>query len=174
MSFLSLAIWLPILAGVVLLAIGRDDNQRLVRWFALVAAIVAFLVTIPLYTGFDTTTASLQFQENWNWIERFHANYHLGVDGISVWFVLLTAFITVIVVIAGWEVITDRVNQYMGAFLILSGLMIGVFAAADGLLFNTRKTIPYLKQIGVTDLAQDLPECGKCDGIVGLDKKGHA
>ena len=137
MSFLSLAIWLPILAGVVLLAIGRDDNQRLVRWFALVAAIVAFLVTIPLYTGFDTTTASLQFQENWNWIERFHANYHLGVDGISVWFVLLTAFITVIVVIAGWEVITDRVNQYMGAFLILSGLMIGVFAAADGLLFYT-------------------------------------
>ena len=137
MSFLSLAIWLPILAGVVLLAIGRDDNARAVRWFALIAAIVAFLVTIPLYTGFDTTTASLQFQENWNWIERFHANYHLGVDGISVWFVLLTAFITVIVVIAGWEVITDRVNQYMGAFLILSGLMIGVFAAADGLLFYT-------------------------------------
>jgi NADH-quinone oxidoreductase subunit M len=137
MSLLSLAIWLPILAGVVLLAIGRDDNAKLMRWLALGASIVAFAVTIPLITGFDTTTAALQFQENWSWIERFHANYHLGVDGISVWFVLLTALITVIVVIAGWEVITDRVHQYMGAFLILSGVMIGVFAAADGLLFYT-------------------------------------
>src|ERR1700712_4230151 len=137
MSFLSLAIWLPILAGVVLLAIGRDDNARLVRWFSLAAAIAAFLVTIPLITGFDTTSAALQFQTSLPWIERFHANYHPGVDGISVWFVLLTAFITVIVVISAWEVITERVNQYMGAFLILSGLMIGVFAAADGLLFYT-------------------------------------
>jgi NADH-quinone oxidoreductase subunit M len=137
MSFLSIAIWLPILAGMVLLAIGRDDNARLVRWIALLASIAAFLFTIPLITQFDTTTAALQFQENWNWIERFHANYHLGVDGISMWFVPLTAFITVIVVIAGWEVITDRVHQYMGAFLILSGLMIGVFAAVDGLLFYT-------------------------------------
>jgi NADH-quinone oxidoreductase subunit M len=137
MSFLSLAIWLPILAGVVLLAIGRDDNVRVVRWFSLVAAIAAFLVTIPLITGFDTTTAAMQFQVNLAWIERFNANYHIGVDGISVWFVLLTAFITVIVVIAGWEVITDRVHQYMGAFLILSGLMVGVFAAVDGLLFYT-------------------------------------
>ena len=137
MSFLSLAIWLPILAGVVLLAIGRDDNAKLMRWLALGASLVAFAVTIPLLTGFDTTTAALQFQENWVWIERFHANYHLGVDGISVWFVLLTAFITVIVVVAGWEVITERVHQYMGAFLVLSGLMIGVFTAADGLLFYT-------------------------------------
>jgi len=137
MSFLSLAIWLPIVAGVVLLALGRDDNARLVRWFSLVAAIAAFLVTIPLITGFDTTSAALQFQTSLPWIERFHANYHLGVDGISVWFVLLTAFITVIVVISAWEVITERVNQYFGAFLILSGLMIGVFVAADGLLFYT-------------------------------------
>ena len=137
MSFLSLAIWLPILAGVVLLALGRDDNARAVRWFSLVAAIAAFLVTIPLITGFDTTSAALQFQTSLPWIERFHANYHLGVDGISVWFVLLTSFITVIVVISAWEVITERVNQYFGAFLILSGLMIGVFAAADGLLFYT-------------------------------------
>jgi NADH-quinone oxidoreductase subunit M len=122
---------------VVLLAIGRDDNARAVRWFALVASIAAFLVTIPLITGFDTTSAALQFQTSLPWIERFHANYHLGVDGISVWFVLLTAFITVIVVISAWEVITERVNQYMGAFLILSGLMIGVFSAIDGLLFYT-------------------------------------
>jgi NADH-quinone oxidoreductase subunit M len=137
MSFLSLAIWLPILAGVVLLAIGRDDNVRAVRWFSLVASIASFLVTIPLITGFDTTKAGMQFETKLTWIERFNATYHLGVDGISVWFVLLTAFITVIVVIAGWEVITKRVNQYMGAFLILSGLMIGVFAALDGLLFYT-------------------------------------
>jgi NADH-quinone oxidoreductase subunit M len=137
MSFLSLAIWLPILAGVVLLAMGRDDNARPVRWFALVASIASFLVTIPLITGFDTSSAALQFQTNLPWIERFHANYHLGVDGLSVWFVLLTAFINVIVVIAGWEVITERVNQYFGAFMILSGLMIGVFAAVDGLLFYT-------------------------------------
>ena len=137
MSYLSLAIWLPILAGVVLLAIGSDKNVRFVRWFSLIAAVVAFLVTIPLITGFDATTAVMQFQENWVWIARFNANYHLGVDGISVWFVLLTAFITIIVVIAGWEVITDRVHQYMAAFLILSGIMVGVFTAVDGLLFYT-------------------------------------
>ena len=83
---------------------------------------------MPLITGFDASTAAMQFQEKLPWIERFNVHYHLGVDGISVWFVLLTAFITVIVVIAGWEVITERVNQYMGAFLILSGLMVGVFA----------------------------------------------
>jgi NADH-quinone oxidoreductase subunit M len=137
MNFLSLAIWLPIAAGGVLLALGRDEQARLVRWVALVASVVSFLVTIPLVTAFDTSTAAMQFQENHPWIERFHANYHLGVDGISVWFVLLTAFITVIVVIAGWEVVKERVNQYMGAFLILSGLMVGVFAAVDGLLFYT-------------------------------------
>ncbi|HEX7638263.1 MAG TPA: NADH-quinone oxidoreductase subunit M [Burkholderiaceae bacterium] len=137
MNFLSLAIWLPIAAGVVLLAIGSDKNAPLVRWLSLAAAVAAFAVTIPLITGFDVSTAAMQFQVDAPWIERFHANYHLGVDGISVWFVLLTAFITVIVVIAGWEVITTRVHQYMGAFLILSGLMIGVFAAVDGLLFYT-------------------------------------
>ncbi|HEX7687446.1 MAG TPA: NADH-quinone oxidoreductase subunit M [Burkholderiaceae bacterium] len=137
MNLLSLAIWLPIAAGVVLLAIGSDKNAPLVRWVALLAAIASFVVTIPLYTGFDATTAAMQFQVNLPWIERFHAAYHLGVDGISLWFVLLTAFITVIVVIAGWEVITERVNQYMGAFLILSGLMVGVFTAVDGLLFYT-------------------------------------
>jgi NADH-quinone oxidoreductase subunit M len=92
-------------------------------------------VTIPLITGFDNATAALQFQESLPWIARFNVHYHLGVDGISVWFVLLTAFINIIVVVAGWQVITDRVAQYMGAFLILSGLMVGVFCAADGLLF---------------------------------------
>jgi NADH-quinone oxidoreductase subunit M len=134
-GLLSLAIWTPIFFGVVLLALGRDEQARAVRWVALIGAIVSLCVTLPLYGGFDTGTAAMQFVEKTSWIERFNVHYHLGVDGISFWFVPLTAFMTVIVVIAGWEVITTRVNQYMGAFLILSGLMIGVFTALDGLLF---------------------------------------
>jgi NADH-quinone oxidoreductase subunit M len=135
MGLLSLAIWTPIVFGVVLLVLGRDDQMRTVRWVALIGAIASFLVTLPLYEGFKLGTAAMQFVEKTPWIERFNVNYHLGVDGISLWFVLLTAFINVVVVIAGWEVITRRVNQYMGAFLILSGLMIGVFCALDGMLF---------------------------------------
>ncbi len=135
MGLLSLAIWTPILFGVILLAFGRDEHAKVVRWIALIGALLSFAVTLPLYSGFDASTAALQFVENTMWIERFNVFYHLGVDGLSMWFVLLTAFINVIVVIAGWEVITERVNQYMGAFLILSGLMIGVFCAADGMLF---------------------------------------
>ena len=135
MGLLSLAIWTPIAFGVVLLALGRDDQARAVRWIALLGAVVSLLVTLPLYTQFDTATAAMQFVETTPWIGRFNINYHLGIDGISVWFILLTAFINVVVVIAGWEVITRRVNQYMGAFLILSGLMIGVFCALDGMLF---------------------------------------
>lgn len=135
MGLLSLAIWTPIFVGVLLLALGRDEHAGAVRWLALAGAIAGFLVTLPLYTGFETASAAMQFVEKASWIDRFSINYHLGVDGISVWFVLLTAFITVIVVIAAWEVITERVNQYMGAFLILSGLMIGVFSALDGILF---------------------------------------
>ncbi|BDI04605.1 NADH-quinone oxidoreductase subunit M [Sphaerotilus microaerophilus] len=135
MAYLSLAIWVPVVFGAILLALGRDDNAGMVRWLALVGAIVSFLITLPLVTGFDVASAAMQFQENLPWIERFNVRYHLGVDGISVWFVLLTAFITIIVVISAWEVITERVHQYMGAFLILSGLMVGVFSAVDGLLF---------------------------------------
>ncbi len=135
MGLLSLAIWTPICFGVVLLALGRDDQARAVRWVALIGAFVSFLVTLPLYEGFKLGTAAMQFVEKTSWIPRFNINYHLGVDGISFWFVLLTAFINVVIVIAGWEVITRRVNQYMGAFLILSGLMIGVFCALDGMLF---------------------------------------
>ncbi len=135
MGLLSLAIWTPIAFGVVLLAWGRDEQARMVRWVALIGALASFLVTLPLYSDFKLGTAAMQFVEKGAWIERFNVNYHLGVDGISLWFVLLTAFINVVVVIAGWEVITRRVNQYMGAFLILSGLMIGVFCALDGILF---------------------------------------
>ncbi len=143
MALLSVAIWLPIVGGALLLALGggssgnHADASRVnsVRWMALFIAIAGFLVTGPLVAGFDNSTASMQFVEKLSWIERFNVHYHLGVDGISMWFVALTAFITIIVVIAAWDVITDRVHQYMGAFLILSGLMMGVFSALDGLLF---------------------------------------
>ncbi|WP_151634088.1 NADH-quinone oxidoreductase subunit M [Noviherbaspirillum aerium] len=132
---LSLAIWCPIAFGVFVLAFGRDSNPGLVRGVSLIGSIISFLVTLPLINQFDKAAHGMQFVERASWIERFNVQYLLGVDGISVWFVLLTAFITVIVVIAGWEVIEKRVAQYMGAFLILSGLMIGVFCALDGLLF---------------------------------------
>jgi NADH-quinone oxidoreductase subunit M len=135
MGLLSLAIWLPIASGILLFALGRDEHARAVRWAALVLSVASFLVTLPLVSGFDAGTAAMQFEENLAWIERFNVRYHLGIDGLSVWFVLLTSFITVVVVISAWEVIEERVNQYMGAFLVLSGLMIGVFAALDGLLF---------------------------------------
>ena len=135
MGLLSLAIWTPIVFGVALLAIGRDSQAQSARWVALLGSMVSLLVTIPLYLGFELNTSSMQFVEKAHWIDRFNASYHLGVDGISLWFVLLTAFINVIVVIASWESISERVNQYMAAFLILSGLMIGVFTALDGLLF---------------------------------------
>ncbi len=135
MGMLSLAIWCPIFFGVLLLALGRDEQARAVRWVALIGAVVSFLVTLPLYAGFDTRSHEMQFVEKLSWIERFNMHYHLGLDGISMWFVLLTSFITVIVVIAAWEVITERVHQYMGAFLVLSGVMVGVFCALDGMLF---------------------------------------
>ncbi len=135
MGLLSVAIWLPVLIGGVLLALGRDEQVASVRWLALGGAVVSFLVTLPLISRFDVASAAMQYQEKLPWIERFQVFYHLGVDGISVWFVPLTAFITIIVVVAAWQVITERVNQYMGAFLILSGLMVGVFSALDGLLF---------------------------------------
>ena len=135
MGWLRLAIWTPIAFGAVLLALGRESQARLVRWIALLGSVIGLLVTLPLYAGFRLGTADMQFVEKAPWIPRFNVNYHLGVDGLSLWFVLLTAFITVIVVIAGWEVIQRKVNQYMAAFLILSGLMIGVFAALDGVLF---------------------------------------
>jgi NADH-quinone oxidoreductase subunit M len=135
MGLLSLAIWTPIFFGAVLLAFGRDEHAKTVRWVALIGALVSLLVTLPIYADFDTASSAMQLVEKAPWIERFNVFYHLGVDGLSMWFVLLTAFITLIVVLAGWEVITERVNQYMGAFLILSGLMIGVFTAVDGMLF---------------------------------------
>ncbi|CAM5323016.1 NADH dehydrogenase subunit M OS=Eoetvoesiella caeni OX=645616 GN=DFR37_101646 PE=3 SV=1 [Eoetvoesiella caeni] len=135
LPWLTLSIFVPIVAGLIVLAVGRDDRPGLTRWLSLIGSVLGFLVTLPLYTGFRYDTADMQFVENTPWIESIAVNYHLGIDGISMWFVLLTAFITIIVVLAGWEVITKRVAQYMASFLILSGLMVGVFAALDGMLF---------------------------------------
>ena len=133
--FLSLAIWLPIIFGLIVLALGRDSNAGLVRVGALIASIISFVATLPLIVHFNNAAHGMQFVEKSPWIERFNIYYSLGIDGLSLWFVPLTAFITVIVVISAWQVIQKRVAQYMGAFLILSGLMIGVFCAMDGLLF---------------------------------------
>jgi len=135
MAWLSLAIWVPIAFGCFLLFFSREEQAGFVRWVALLGALLGLLVTVPLYTGFQLGTAGMQFVENVPWIAHFHLNYHLGLDGLSFWFVPLSAFITLIVVIAGWESIKERVNQYNAAFLILSGLMIGVFSALDGMLF---------------------------------------
>ncbi|WP_297362358.1 NADH-quinone oxidoreductase subunit M [Thauera sp.] len=132
---LSLAIWVPIIGGLLVLATGSDRNAPLARMLAFAVAVAGFVVTIPLYTGFDPGTSAMQFVELQSWVPRFNINYHLGVDGISVLFVLLNAFITIIVVVAGWQVIEQKVAQYMAAFLIMSGLMNGIFSALDGVLF---------------------------------------
>ena len=132
---LSVAVWLPIIFGLLVLATGHDRNAPLARTIALVGAILSFLVTIPLYTGFDIGSHDMQFVEMKDWIVRFNIHYHLGVDGISVLFILLNSFFTPLVVVAGWQVIEKRVAQYMAAFLIMSGLVNGVFAALDAVLF---------------------------------------
>ena len=134
-SLLSVAIWLPIIFGVLVLATGSDRNAPLARVIALIGAILGFLVTIPLYVGFDKMTSTMQFVELHDWITHFNIHYHLGVDGISVLFVLLNSFFTPLVVIAGWKVIEKRVAQYLAAFLIMSGLVNGVFASLDAVLF---------------------------------------
>lgn len=132
---LSLVTWLPIAAGVLALATGSDRNANYARIVALIGALTGLVVAIPLYTAFNPMEAGMQFVERKNWIEAFNVHYHMGVDGISMLFVLLNSFTTVLVVIAGWKVIESRVAQYMAAFLIMSGLMNGVFAALDGILF---------------------------------------
>jgi len=132
---LSLAIWLPILGGIAVLATGNDQRAGLARIIALLVSIAAFLVTLPLYTGFDITTGDMQFVEHFRWISALNINYSLAIDGISLLLIILTAFITIIVVISAWQVIQEKVAQYMAAFLIMEGLMIGVFSATDAILF---------------------------------------
>src|SRR3954471_4787797 len=133
--YLSLAIWVPIIAGVAVLVLGSDRDAMKARWTALAGSLAGFLVTIPLYTHFDVTTSAMQFVERREWIPYFDIFYHLGVDGISVLFIILNSFVTLLVVWAGWEVIKVRVAQYMAAFLIMSGLINGAFTALDGILF---------------------------------------
>jgi len=150
--WLSLSIWVPIIGGLIVLATGDDRNAREARFVSLVAAVLGLLVTLPLAAGFDTATADMQFVELRPWIERFNINYHLGVDGISVLFILLNSFVTVLVVLAGWEVIRDKVAQYMAAFLIMSGLLNGTFASLDAMLFYVffeATLIPMYLVIGV-------------------------
>ncbi len=132
---LSLAIWLPLVAGVIVLATGSDRNAGAARVIALVGALLGFLVTLPLYFGFNPLASGFQFVELSPWIETFNVNYHLGIDGISLLLILLNSFTTVLVVIAGWQVIQSRVAQYMASFLFLSAFMNGVFSALDALLF---------------------------------------
>ncbi len=152
MPLLSYAIWVPIFAGLAVLLTGSDRNAPLARMLALVGALAGLLVTLPLYTGFDATTAQMQFVELAPWIPRFNINYALGVDGISMLFVILNSFITVIVVLGGWKVIEHRVAQYNAAFLIMSGLLNGIFAALDAMLFYVffeASLIPLYLIIGV-------------------------
>jgi NADH-quinone oxidoreductase subunit M len=132
---LSLAIWVPIAAGALVLAVGGDERAPLQRWLALAGAVLGFAVTLPLYAGFDASSAAMQFVELAPWIQSFNVNYHLGVDGISVLFILLNSFITITVVVAAWTGVETRVGQYLAAFLVLSGLLNGVFGALDAVLF---------------------------------------
>jgi len=135
LPLLSLAIWAPIIAGVAVLLTGGDRNAQAARVIALIGALIGFAVTIPLYTGFDLQQGGFQFVEMRNWIDTLNANYHLGIDGISLLLILLNSLTTVLVVVAGWQIIESRVSQYMAAFLFLSGLMNGVFSSLDALLF---------------------------------------
>lgn len=152
LPIISLAIWVPILAGILVLFTGDDRRACLARWLALAGSIAGFLATLPLYTGFEFANGGFQFQERLSWIPAFNIHYHLGVDGISVPLILLTSFMTMVVVVAGWEVIEKRVAQYMASFLIMSGLMIGVFSALDTILYYVfweAMLIPMFLVIGI-------------------------
>jgi NADH-quinone oxidoreductase subunit M len=133
-GLLSLLVWLPIIGGLAVLALG-ESRVALGRWIALATSLAALVLSVPLYQGFDPSTADFQFVEQLPWIPAFNATYHLGVDGISLPLILLTTFITVPILIAAWTVIEQRASQYFAAFLILEGLMVGVFSALDALLF---------------------------------------
>ena len=133
-SLLSVLIWLPIAGGIALLVLDAMGNTA-TRTVALLVSMLVFALSTLLYTNFDVTTSAMQFQELIPWIDLFNTNYHLGVDGISMPLIILTTFTTVLVVLAGWQVIQDKTAQYLAAFLIMEGLMNGVFAALDGVLF---------------------------------------
>lgn len=134
-SILSRVIWLPIAFAVVILLVGRDTKANWVRSLALIGSFLDFLASLPLYFAFDEHTVAIQFEELHNWLPTLHLNYHLGVDGISVLFIILNSFITFLVVIASWQVIKKNVAQYMAAFLVMSGLINGTFSALNSILF---------------------------------------
>lgn len=149
---LSFAIWTPIVAGIVVLATANAKTPNATRWLSLIGSVIAFLATLPLYTEFNFANGGFQFQEGFSWIPAFNINYHLGVDGIAVPLILLTSFTTIIVIIAAWEVIENRVSQYMASFLIMSGLMIGVFSTLDAILYYVfweAMLIPMFLVIGI-------------------------
>lgn len=149
---LSIVIWLPIFFGLMVLAIGNNRPTLLPRWLSLVGSVIGLLVALPLYTRFDPTLSTMQFVEQYVWFERLNVHYHVGVDGISMPLILLNCFITPLIVIAGWEVIRERVSQYLGAFLIMSGIVNGVFSSLDAVLFYTfweASLIPMFIIIGV-------------------------
>ena len=134
-NILSILIWLPVLGGILILSTGGNRNAQLARKIALGFSVGTFLLSLSIYADFDINTASMQFVERYKWIEALHIQYFLGVDGISMPLIILTTLLTIVVVIAGWEVITKRVAQYMASFLIMEGLMIGVFSSMDAILF---------------------------------------
>ncbi len=149
---LSFTIWVPVLAGIAVLASADESKPNKTRWLALLGGIVSFLVSIPLYTQFNFADGGFQYQEGFSWIPAFNINYHLGADGLAVPLILLTSFTTLIVIISAWEVIQKRVAQYMACFLIMSGLMIGVFSALDAILYYVfweAMLIPMFLIIGV-------------------------
>lgn len=149
---LSFTIWVPVFAGIVVLATANESKPDSTRWLALLGGILSFLVSIPLYTHFNFADGGFQFQEGFSWIPAFNINYHLGVDGLAVPLILLTSFTTLIVIISAWEVIQKRVAQYMACFLIMSGLMIGVFSALDAILYYVfweAMLIPMFLVIGI-------------------------
>ncbi|MFM7462196.1 MAG: NADH-quinone oxidoreductase subunit M [Burkholderiales bacterium] len=132
---LSLTIWVPIIAGILVLFLNHESQKPMARAVALVGSILGLLVAIPLWVGFDNASAAMQFVERYVWIPRYNIHYALGVDGISMLFVLLNSFTTILVIAASWEVIQEKVSQYLASFLIMSGLINGVFAATDAILF---------------------------------------
>lgn len=152
LPLLSLVIWLPIVVGLVVFATGSDRNAQLARMVAIAGSILGFLVAIPLYLQFDSALSTMQFVEHHSWVERFNIHYYLGVDGISMPLILLNCFTTPLVVLAGWQVIKERVSQYMGAFLIMSGIVNGVFSSLDAVLFYVfweASLIPMFLIIGI-------------------------
>ena len=150
-TLLSLLIWLPILGGGLVILLG-NERATTARWMSLAIAILVFVMSLSLWTGFDSSTHLMQFVEKSIWIAQFNINYHIGVDGISMPLIILTTFSTILVIGAGWEVIQKRPAHYMAAFLIMEGLIIGVFSALDGILFYTfweASLIPMLLIVGI-------------------------